>query len=297
MRGLIFNIQKFSINDGPGIRTTVFLKGCPLNCLWCHNPEGISSEKQFIVIENRCISCGKCIEVCPDNLGDSSKFHQSYNKCKVCGECVKFCPTEARQIVGTEIEDEQLTREILKDRIFFDDDGGVTFSGGEPLKQFDFLISVLEKLRRNGIHTAIDTCGYAHPDIVRSAAKVADLFLFDLKFISSQKHKLYTGTPNDVILENLLLLNAIHKNIWLRIPVIEGINTDESEIERIARFIDPLNSIKQINLLPYHKIGINKAMRIKDDKRANEYVSPSYETLDRIKQILKTSGKVVNIGG
>jgi pyruvate formate lyase activating enzyme len=173
----------------------------------------------------------------------------------------------------------------------------VTFSGGEPLKQFDFLVSVLEILRRNGIHTAIDTCGYAHPDIVRSVAKVANLFLFDLKFLSSQKHKQYTGVPNDLILENLLLLNAIHKNIWLRIPVIEGINTDESEIEKIARFIAPLNSIKQINLLPYHKIGISKAIRIKDDKRANEYISPSNETLKNIKQILKISGKTVNIGG
>ncbi len=299
--GLVFNIQRFCINDGPGIRTTIFLKGCPLNCAWCHNPEGIATNPEVITVENRCILCGRCMEICPDKPVEKCGARKSLKileKClKVCGQCAQICPAQARQIVGKYYNETELTNEILKDRVFFEEEGGVTFSGGEPLRQTEFLIAVIEKLKKYEIHIAIDTCGFADPDALRTIAKLADLFLYDLKFISGEKHKIYTGVTNELIIENLILLNNIHRNIWLRIPLIGGVNTDDYEIGAITRFIKPLKSIRQINLLPYHKTGIQKAKRIKDNLRIKEFISPSNQELNRIKSILSGSGLTVKIGG
>ncbi|MGC8887545.1 MAG: glycyl-radical enzyme activating protein [Verrucomicrobiia bacterium] len=311
--GLVFNIQRYSIYDGPGIRTTVFLKGCPLNCLWCHNPEGILPSRQIIVFESRCVSCGKCVEICP-TLQEKPRSRQNYvgrergkvrpisvlkvSECRLCGDCVEVCPSRARQFTGVEYGARELVQEVLKDRMFFEEsNGGVTFSGGEPLAQPEFLIEVLKLLKREGIHTAVDTCGYAPQEVVRDVAKETDLFLFDIKLMSPELHRIYTGVTNELILENLALLNKIHNNIWIRIPVITDVNTDQREITAMADFIRSARSARQINLLPYHKTGIAKGKRINIDSNPLEFDTPSDEILERIKNILSKTNLPVKVGG
>ncbi|MGC8744420.1 MAG: glycyl-radical enzyme activating protein [Verrucomicrobiia bacterium] len=311
--GLVFNIQRYSIHDGPGIRTTLFLKGCPLNCLWCHNPEGISPRRQIVVIETRCISCGRCVEVCPveeekqtvcrngvDIKGADIKttVEQVSDECKLCGKCVDECPGGARQFIGVEYSPRQLIKEILKDRMFFEEsNGGVTFSGGEPLAQPEFLIESLKLLKEQGIHTAVDTCGFAPQEFLKEAAKETDLFLFDIKFISPELHKIYTGERNELIIENLTLLGKIHNNIWIRIPVIQDVNTDEQEISAIAGFIRSLRSVRQINLLPYHKTGVAKGKRVNRNAKPVEFETPSDTVIKKLKDILSTTNLPVKIGG
>ena len=307
--GLVFNIQRFSVHDGPGIRTTVFLKGCPLRCLWCHNPEGINPHREIIIIETRCIGCGKCIEVCPvcsENVNKtvhakitkSTLIAQHIDGCQLCGECVKNCPAEARMIAGTEYTATELVKELLKDRMFFEEsNGGVTFSGGEPLMQPEFVMETISILKKQEVHVAIDTCGFSPHDTIRKIAGYVDLILFDLKFISPGKHRKYTGVSNELIIENLAILDKAKKDIWIRIPLIPGVNTNESEIEAIIKFLKPLHSIRQINLLPYHKTGIHKAHRISGNLKFSEFEVPGPEQLELIKSRLSSLNIPVKIGG
>lgn len=309
MSGLVFNIQRYSVHDGPGIRTTVFLKGCPLKCVWCHNPEGINPGREIIVIETRCIGCGKCIEVCPVCAENAKKTDRSkvvkslliprhVDGCRLCGECVKVCPTEARMIAGKEYTSAELANELLKDRMFFEEsNGGVTFSGGEPLTQPEFVMETVSNLKKQEIHVAIDTCGFAPHSVVKEIAEHADLFLFDLKFISPGKHRKYTGVNNELIIENLAILNEKRKEIWIRIPVIPGVNTGDGEIKAIIKFLKPLNSIRQINLLPYHNTGTHKAQRISGHASFSEFEVPTPEQLELIKSRLSSLNIPIKIGG
>jgi len=223
---------------------------------------------------------------------------QVSDECKLCGKCVDECPGGARQFVGVEFSPRQLIQEILKDRMFFEEsNGGVTFSGGEPLAQPEFLIESLKLLKEQGIHTAVDTCGFAPPEFLIEAAKETDLFLFDIKFISPELHRIYTGERNELIIENLTLLGKIHNNIWIRIPVIQDVNTDEREISAIAGFIKSLRSVRQINLLPYHKNGVAKGKRINRNAKPVEFETPSDAVITRLKDILSTANLPVIIGG
>jgi pyruvate formate lyase activating enzyme len=263
--GIVSNIQKFSLHDGPGIRSTVFLKGCPLRCEWCHNPESQSAEPELVFVENRCIRCGTCLSVCPEaseQKAENPSFEfPSY--CQRCGMCIDQCPTTARQIIGQRMSAEEVMDAIARDRIFYDQSGGgVTFSGGEPLQQIDFLIELLIRCQQHGLHTAVDTCGFGPEEDVRRIADLCDLVLFDVKMMDAEKHRKWTGVSNDCILKNLTSLGMHHHNIWIRIPMIPGVNDDPQELESMAAFFVRLPGIRQINLLPYHSMSGQKHHRL-----------------------------------
>jgi pyruvate formate lyase activating enzyme len=303
--GLVSHIQRFSLHDGPGIRTTVFLKGCPLRCLWCHNPENRSALPEKTVIAARCIRCGQCAEVCPEgNLQQSADDKQipgtsgSLSSCPLCGACAVACPTGARQLVGRWHRAESLARELLADRIFFEESGGgITVSGGEPLMQPEFLGKVLTVLRRHEVHTAIDTCGYAPRAVLERMVPVTSLFLYDLKAVSDTDHQACTGVSNRLILENLQWLAQAHDCIWLRCPIIPGMNDSPGELEAKARLAGQWPSIRQINLLPYHRIGQPKFERLGLEDSFPHTEPPSAERMREIAGIFRSRGLAVKIGG
>ena len=239
MTGTIFDIQHFSVHDGPGIRTTVFMKGCPLRCKWCHNPEGLSKSLQLQFFEDKCIGCALCGE--RKHLSDAQK-----------------CPAGALKVCGREVDEDEVIAEVLKDKIFYADNGGITFSGGECLLQADFVASVLCKAKALGLHTAIDTCGYVPFEELEKTLACCDLYLYDIKCFTSNVHKEYTGVDNLLIIDNLKRLDAAQKDIWIRIPVIPGFNNTVEEMSRIAELISSMPSIKQLTLMPYHTLGASK---------------------------------------
>ncbi len=258
--GLVFNTQRYSIHDGPGIRTTVFLKGCPLRCAWCHNPEGLLPEPELILIENRCLACGECGRVCPQlkTLADGSMPGREA-RCLRCGQCAKVCPTEARQLVGRQMKVEEVMVKVLADRAFYEESaGGVTFSGGEPFMQPRFLRALLEACRSEAIDTAVDTSGYVSSDELLSAAPLVDLFLYDLKVMDDHRHRQWTGVSNAGILENLRALGNIHHNIWIRVPLVPGFNDDPEQVAAAADFAASVPGVRQVNLLPYHAAAAHK---------------------------------------
>jgi pyruvate formate lyase activating enzyme len=294
VRGLVFDIQRFSVHDGPGIRTTVFLKGCPLRCAWCHNPESHVARPELMVLESRCIHCGTCREVCPERI----KHGGEKAVCVVCGTCVEACPTGARQIAGREIGVDDLVRELRRDRIFYDDSGGgVTFSGGEPLSQFDFLRAALIAARAEGFHTAVDTCGYGSKERLLEIAGHTDLFLYDLKLWDSEAHYRYTGVPNTGILENLRALGSVHPAIWIRIPVIPGVNDDLTNMDQTARFVATIPGVRQVNLLPFHRTGIQKFARLGRPFSFPDLEPPSREALAVLAKTFVERGVDTRIGG
>lgn len=257
MKAIIFDIQRNSFVDGPGIRTTVFFKGCNLKCRWCHNPESQSPKRQMMVYKNKCIGCGKCAEVCPNKL----------KSCDFCGRCEIYCPEDARKICGREYNADEVLSEIKKDRAFYDNSGGgATFSGGECMLQLDFLCEILKKCKENGIHTAVDTAGNVPWESFERILPYTDLFLYDVKAVSGELHRNGTGVSNELILENLKKLSRC-ADIIVRIPVIGGYNDNREEMKKAAEFLHGLG-IKKVELLPYHAMGENKydAMGMKCEK-------------------------------
>ena len=249
LSAMIFDIERNSYVDGPGIRTTVFLKGCPLSCVWCHNPESQSFEKQIMFYKSKCIGCGKCREVCPNNL----------KSCDFCGRCELYCPADARKICGKEYTTDEVLKEIVKDKPFYENSGGgVTLSGGEPLAQYDFSLELLKKAKENGIHTAIETCGYAEKSKILEIAKYVDLFLFDCKETDQELHKKYTGVDNKIILENLKALSDAGSKIILRCPIIPGFNDRAEHFKGISEIADKFSGIEHIEIEPFHPHGESK---------------------------------------
>ncbi len=297
--GLVFNVQKYSIQDGPGIRTTVFLKGCPLACWWCHNPESQSSEPELIVIETRCSQCGQCREVCPEAKKAEIEANQGAAfRCTRCGACVAACPTGARQLVGQRMTVAEALAEILKDRVIYDESGGgATFSGGEPLMQPEFLLTLLDACHQEGIHTALDTCGYAPREQLLTAARLANLILYDLKIMDDRRHRECTGVSNRLILENLEALGRAHANIWIRVPLIPGFNDDGDALESIARFAGSVEGVRQVNLLPYHETGLHKFARLGRTYRPGMLPPPSAESLQHAAEAFRAVGLAVHTGG
>ena len=239
MKGRIFDIQRFSVHDGPGIRTTVFMKGCPLRCRWCHNPEGLSPAPQLQFFREACIGCGSCGT--RQQLSDAD-----------------HCPIAALKVCGREYDPEEIVSLALKDRIFYADTGGVTFSGGECLLQADFVSQVLRQLKALGIHTAVDTCGCVPWSAIEKTLPFCDLYLYDVKCVTSSVHQAYTGVDNALILENLDKLSQTGKDIWIRTPVIPGFNDSEAEMTAIAQRIAPLPTVRKVTLMPYHTLGASK---------------------------------------
>lgn len=300
MEGKIFNIQKYSIHDGPGIRNTVFMMGCPLSCWWCHNPESQSLEEQLMIFPNRCIGCMACIEVCEQGAirEVNGMVVTDKGKCINCGNCTHVCYPGAREMSGKIMSVEEVVKEVLKDRDFFEEsEGGVTFSGGEPLMRPDFLITLLKEMRKCGIHTTVDTSGFASKKTIEEVSKYTDLFLYDLKHMDPNEHEKYTGITNDIILDNLRYLHDLGKEIIIRIPIISGVNDSEKDLNAFRDFIKTLPNIKGINLLPYHKIGEEKYKRLGINYKMAGVEEPSDEKMDFALQILKGTGKDVQIGG
>lgn len=292
--------MKYSIHDGPGIRTTVFLKGCPLNCWWCHNPESQELKEQLMLFPNRCIGCKACIEVCPQKAIKEidDMVITNIKECIHCEECTKVCYAEAREMAGKTMTVDEVVAEVLKDKDFFQQSkGGVTFSGGEPLMQPSFLIALLKEMKKLNIHTTIDTCGLASKEIIEEVSQLADLFLYDLKHMDSEKHEKYTGVPNNIILENLKLLRDLNKEVYIRIPIIPTINDSTEALEAFRDFIKTLPNVKMVNLLPYHKIGQEKYKRLGKTYRMTGIEEPTKEAMDFYADIIKGIGVNVKIGG
>lgn len=299
MKANIFNIQKFSIHDGPGIRTTIFFKGCPLKCIWCHNPESQNPVREILYDKNKCTLCGSCVKVCNNNAIEliENKLITNMEKCIFCGDCAICCINCARQIAGKEYTVDEVLKEVLKDRVFYKNSkGGVTLSGGEPLIYADFIEELLIKLKKENIHTAVDTCGAVDFKALEKVSKYTDLFLYDLKSMDDNKHIYYTGVSNKNIIDNLIKLSKIHNNINLRLPLIEGINADENHIIEILKLIRYTN-INKINLLPYHDIAIHKYEKLGRDYDSYKMKRPTDEKLNRFKEIFENEGYIAKIGG
>ena len=297
--GLIFNIQKYSLHDGPGIRTTVFLKGCPLRCGWCHNPESRSAEPEISWSEGRCIRCGECWEVCPQAAAQRPPTPAiDRQQCIRCGQCVAVCVTGARELVGRQRTVSDVLAEILQDRIFYDESsGGVTLSGGEPLLQAEFAAELLAACRGEGLHTAVDTCGYGRREDVLALAAVTDLFLYDVKILDDDRHRQYTGASNVAILENLKALCQVRADVWIRVPVIPGFNDSVRDVETIAAWVASLGNIRRLHLLPYHALGRNKAERVGLVPDTAPAAGPANGRLEALAGRARACGLEVQIGG
>jgi len=298
--GLIFNIQRYSVHDGPGIRTTVFLKGCPLRCAWCHNPEGISPRREILVIETRCLGCGECRSVCGHaaEAAGSGPLPLQVPQCELCGACVEACPADARRLIGEKMSVGQVMEAVLRDRVFFEDSGGgVTLSGGEPLSQPEFLRELLSACRAHGLHTAVDTCGLAPTEQLLGIAPLTDLFLYDLKVIEDSLHTQYTGVSNRQILENLQALGKVHSNIWLRVPLIPGINEGSAALEAAARFASAIPSVRQVSVLPFHATGAKKSERLGRNNNASSFYPPSSDTVAGAVTVFENAGLPARAGG
>jgi pyruvate formate lyase activating enzyme len=272
--GTIFDIKKYSINDGPGIRTTIFLSGCPLSCLWCHNPESQSLKPELLYRARRCLLCLDCIDICPEgaiSLGnDSTSILTDRQKCTRCQTCVTTCYSGAREFSGREVTVREVMADIVREIPFYDEShGGVTFSGGEPLMQPAFLSSLLKACRAQEIHTVVDTSGFASWKVFEQIREDVDLFLYDLKHMDSMRHRQVTGVPNEVILKNLRRLSSAGANCIVRIPLIPGINDDEKNLVESGEFLASLSNIQSVELMGYHNIA-----QAKYEALGREYALP-----------------------
>jgi len=271
-KAMIFDIIRNSYVDGPGIRTAVFFKGCNLHCAWCHNPESQSMKHQMLIYKDKCIGCGRCEKVCVNET------------CIYCGKCELYCPADARKICGREYDADEILREVLRDVDYYNTSGGgVTFSGGECMLQVDFLEEILRKCRENGVHTAVDTAGHIPFERFERIMPYTDLFLYDVKCFDSAKHKRYTGVGNELILENLRKLFDVGAKVWIRIPVIPGVNDSRDEMERIKRLIG--NRAEKIELLPYHTMGDNKYLAL--GMELHEFDVPSKEKMAELRSVFE----------
>lgn len=281
-KGRIFNIQRFCINDGPGIRTTVFFKGCPLSCAWCHNPESKRARRELSYHADKCLHCGRCAARCPNGCHQLTPQGHVLDRegCVVCGACVQpGCP--ALELIGREADVDEVIREVCKDRLFYrNSGGGMTLSGGEPLAQFRFARALLEAARREDIPTAIETCGCAPAEQLRELVPLVDLFLYDYKLTDPELHKRYTGVDNGPLLENLHLIDGLGGESILRCPIIPEINDTPDHFEGIARTAASLRHVREVQLEPYHPLGESKAEAIGVPYDVPAKGFPEKETVD-----------------
>lgn len=276
MKGMLFDIQRASTVDGPGFRTTVFFKGCNLRCAWCHNPESQSAVPQLLFYQERCTHCGLCERVCPYGL----------RKCDLCGKCADACPQEARSLCGMEYTVEDAMKKILPDRLFYQTSGGgATFSGGECMLQLGFLKELLDSCKKEKIHTAVDTAGAVPWRSFEEILPYTDMFLYDVKSMNSQRHKEYTGVGNEQILENLSRLLQMQKRVWVRVPIIPGVNDTLEEMRALRAFLLANGYPEKVELLPYHRMGEMKWKAL--GQKATLFNPPSAEQVDTLRNAVK----------
>ncbi len=298
--GTIFAIKRYALHDGPGLRISIFLKGCPLTCLWCHNPEGLSPERTILTLPGKCTRCGECLEACPENALTVSKnaIQRDASACNVCGTCADVCPALAHEAVGRTWSVEEVMAEIEKEIPFFTGtSGGVTFSGGEPLNQPRFLEALLEACGSLGLHRAVDTSGFADEDTIRRIAPLADLFLFDLKHMDPVAHQRITGVDNALILSNLRLLTESGACVHLRLPLIPGLNDSKENILATGRLAASLPGLHDIDVLPYHATARSKYAKLDLPYPGENIPSSQPGDEEQAADILRSCGLRVRIGG
>jgi pyruvate formate lyase activating enzyme len=300
LTGTVFDIRKYSIHDGPGIRTTVFLKGCPLDCWWCHNPESQSLEPEPILRPNLCIACDECIAVCAEGAiaREGGQLTWDRARCTSCGECTQVCLAGAREMAGKALSVAAVLKVIEQDRLFYEESGGgVTFSGGEPLLQWRFLAELLHACRELELHTALDTSGFASWEVFERILPDTSLVLYDLKHTDPALHLKYTGAPLAPILRNLERLAERGIPIWLRVPVVPGINDDEDNFRRVAELAARLTNVRQVNLLAYHPTAAGKYERMGRTYRLSETCAPGEIQMNQLAGLLRSYGLEVKIVG
>lgn len=297
--GTVFDLQRYSIHDGSGIRTIVFLKGCPLVCRWCANPESQKREREMMISRGKCIACGTCEAVCAEDAISIGQDGISYRKekCDYCGACIANCRAQGLKIAGSEKSVSEVMDEIIKDEIFYiTSGGGLTVSGGEPLYQHKFLLELLKAAQERGIHTAIETCGVCEPEVFRRVLGYVDLLLMDLKHTDNEKHRKWTGGGNNAILKNWEWAAKNKKHIVCRVPVIPGFNDTEEEIKDIARFISGIG-IAEIHLLPYHNLGESKYIALGRQYGMHDAKKPEEDAMRSLSKAAAQYVDSVQIGG
>lgn len=300
----IFNIQKFSTHDGDGVRTTIFFKGCPLRCMWCHNPESQHYYKELIFHHHKCTACGRCVAKCKQGANSivDGKIVFDRSKCTACGVCTDWCITEARELAGKEYTVDALVKEAMKDKIFYEQSGGgVTLSGGEVMasQHMDYVEEVCRKLHENGVSVFIDTSGYTDYENLKRILPYVDVFLYDIKVMDPEDHKKYIGVDNSLILENLKKLSDEGAGLYIRLPIIQQVNATDEHIESVIHFLKENNiHARQVNLLPYHDIGKGKYASLDMEYHDDEMSVPVSELMEHFKSRFVEQGfNKVNIGG
>ncbi len=295
--GVLFDIQRFCLHDGPGIRSTIFLKGCPLNCAWCHNPESKSLKPTLFFDSNLCSNCKACENVCKNHvhIWQDGKHQLLREKCTFCGACEKVCPSDALELIGKELNVASVLAEVRKDKAYYrNSNGGVTLSGGEPLLQVDFARGLLQALKQEGLHTAVETCGYVDFACFLQVNDLVDVYLYDLKIYDETLHKQYTGASNKLIIENLKKLDALSAHIMLRCIMIPGINDRQEHIQAICSLMKELKNIQKVEILPYHDFGLVKSQKM-DIKNPFKVEKPTEEQIASWKTMFQSFGVTVDV--
>lgn len=291
LKGLVFNIQKFSIHDGVGIRTLVFFKGCPLKCLWCSNPESQSFSQEVMFIRDKCIACGECYDSCRSNCTSKDSFQIDRDKCIGCGDCAAACFANAKKLIGEWMTVDEILQKIEKDRVFYrNSNGGVTVGGGEPLAQIEFVTDLLQACKKAHLHTSIETCGFSPWEKCRTAFEFVDQIHYDIKHMDEEKHRQLTGVGNKLILENARRITEMDKDIIFRIPLVPGCNDEKENIVETGKFISELTALNpkvKTEILLYHSMGVNKYRGLDKDYplgdllKADSHIKDSYDELLR----------------
>ncbi|WP_264876505.1 glycyl-radical enzyme activating protein [Vibrio agarivorans] len=298
-QGTVFNIQKFSLHDGPGIRTIVFLKGCYLSCKWCSNPESQKFKPSVFFEKEKCIGCGKCAATCPQQaISLKRQSRIDHQKCVGCGTCTEICPTGALTLSGKTMTVKEVLDEVCKDEVHYRrSSGGLTLSGGEPLAQPDFVEALLKEAKSRGLHTAMETTGIASTDVLNRIIPLLDVVLLDIKTFYRDQHEKYTGLPNDVVLANALTISKLAKQVSVRVPLIPNFNSDEQSVRAIAMFATHMDNVARLHLLPYHNFGQSKYNLLGVDYYCDGLNTPPNKEVNRYKEIVESVGIECVIGG
>jgi len=301
MKGLVYDIQRFAIHDGPGIRTLVYMKGCPLKCLWCSSPQTQKFSTEILYTESKCEKCLRCVDECPKKaiiFSDKEKIKIDRKLCNTCGQCVEICPNQALKLIGDQITVEELFQDVMKDSNFYRrSDGGVTIGGGEPTMQHEFVADLLKKCKETYVHTAMETCGYVKWEDLEKILEYIDLLYFDIKHMDSRIHKELTGVSNELILENARKASKM-RPIIIRIPLIPGRNDSEENLLNTAKFAAELGeNLLRIDLLPYHEFGTRNYEQLGREYGLKDVEPPSEDYMINLKKLVESCGVKVQIGG